>query len=213
MNAKPKSNSIITTVYDEATDTITYTVQDVGSIVLDLNKVAKINIARAAVHGFGQRIPDSAAIGLTDDDGAIIPKADRLKMKFDRMKALVEFYETGTEEWSRKGGGNGEGRRSIVITALSRIQGISYDDAETLVKSRAEKMNRTVKAQLGELAKAERVKKEILAIQSEKIAATPTTVNAADELAAMGESESITNPRHAEIQAEIDRDALEGKDQ
>ncbi len=186
MNAKPKSNSIITTVYDEAADTITYTVQDVGSIVLDLNKVAKINIARAAVHGFGQRIPDSAAIGVTDEDGNVIPKADRNRMKFDRMKALVEFYETGTEEWSRKSGGNGEGRRSIVITALSRIQGISYENADTMVRGRAEKTGKTVKAYLSKLSEAERVKKEILAIQSERIAAMPTAVDADAELEAMG---------------------------
>ena len=138
MQSKPKANSVITSTYDEERNIITFTVLGAGDIPFDLNKVAASNMARAAVHGFNQRIPDAAAISLTDDDGNIVPKEERTALKFERMAALVAHYETGTAEWSRKGTAGGT-KRSLTIEALARVKDETYESAVERVDEYADR--------------------------------------------------------------------------
>lgn len=140
MQTKPKSNSIITSVYDEERNVIKFTVLGQGDVELDLNKVAESNMRRAAIHGWNQRIPDAAAIGRADAEGEIIPETERTRMKFERMNDLCRHYESGTEEWNRKGTGGGGGGKSLTIEAMAEVRGIEYDEAAALAQRHADTM-------------------------------------------------------------------------
>lgn len=138
MQTKAKANSIVTSSYDEGRNVITFSVLDVGDVELDLNKVHEANMRRAAIHGWNQRIPDAAAIGVTDKDGNVIPKAERNRIKYERMNELCAHYESGTEEWNRRASGEGNGGKSLTLEAIARWKGISYEEAEALVEKHAE---------------------------------------------------------------------------
>lgn len=177
MQSKPKVNSIITSAYDADANILTFSVLGIGDIPFDLNKVHADNLAHAAVHGFNQRIPDAAAIGLTDDDGNIIPKADRTQAKFDRMRDLVAWYESGVGGWSRKG--DGGGGRSLTIEAIARVKAVDYDRAVEMVARHAETVcGGDRKKALRELAKSAKVQTAMAAIRAER---TPATSVDADE--------------------------------
>lgn len=169
MQTKPKSNSIITSRYDEARNVIIFTVVGQGDLKLDLGKVSKANLARAAIHGFNQRIPDAAALGVTDKDGAVIPRDERTRIKFRRMEELCLHYESGTEEWGRKGTGDGGGSRSITIEAIARVKGLSYEEAAEKVKVHADTcLGGDTKKALAQLRKAAAVQEMITAIRAER---------------------------------------------
>jgi hypothetical protein len=95
---KPKSNSVITTSVNEALTRIEFTVKDAGTLVLDLERLHRAILARATVHGMTQRISDAAAISRNPETGKPASAMDKLSA----MRALVDHYQSGTEEWSRK---------------------------------------------------------------------------------------------------------------
>lgn len=195
MQSKPKSNSLITSTIPEGTDmvhvTVTipvvmlFTVLDEGNITLNLQKVHPVNLGRALVYGFNQRLPDGAAIGLTDKEGDIIPAEERTRMKWEKMVALRDHYESGTAEWSRRGDGNGEGARSITLEAIARVQECTYEEAAAMVQARAEKTGKKTAAILAKLRGADSVAKAILAIRMERDEKRPMAVDADEELNAL----------------------------
>ncbi len=97
------------------------------------------------------------------------------------MQDLCRHYESGTAEWSRKG--DGTPRTSDVVEAIARIQDISYDEAIAMIEARAEKVGRTVKAQMAELRKSPTVAKAILDMKRERLESRAPAVNADEELA------------------------------
>lgn len=126
MQTKPKSNSVITTAQRDGGNGLTvlvFTVKDVGELTLDMGKLSAKVITRAAVHGLTQRISDAAAISRNTETGKSASPLD----KFNAMKALCEWYETGTEEWTRKravgtGAGSGSGySNGLLEEALKRV--------------------------------------------------------------------------------------------
>lgn len=139
MQTKPKSNTIVTSRYDEARSIIIFTVKDCGDVELDLLKVSQANNHRAAIHGWNQRIPDAAAISRTDKDGHIIPEQTRTRIKYERMNDLCRHYESGTERWSmvREAGESGGG--TLVVEAIARVQGVDYAEAEARVERYADR--------------------------------------------------------------------------
>lgn len=182
MQLKPKVNSTITSRLPDDVEMIDVTVRVPASMVFevrgadgaiiralpfDLSVVHPANLGRALVHGMNQRIPDSAAIGLTDDEGNVIPRTERDAMKGERMAALIEFYETGTDQWSRIGGGGGN--RSLTVEAIARVKEITYEEALVRVQRHADAVcggNR--RKALAELAKGERVKAAMDEIRGER---------------------------------------------
>lgn len=152
MQSKPKSNSVVTQrILD--TDTtfevtltlpqhLVYELRNAdGSIMreveFDLSRVFSAHHARACIHGWGQRIPDAAAIGTTDKDGNIIPKAERTRIKAERINELCAHYESGSEAWSRRP--TGSERRLLVIEALARVKDETYESAEERMEEYAER--------------------------------------------------------------------------
>ena len=164
--AKPKANSIVThEVHDDGR--ITFYVLGVGALEFDRNKAAGSNRARAETHGWIQRIVDAAAIGVTDSDGNIIPKEQRNRMKYHAMHDIITHYESGSEEWSRAGGGGGT--RSLTVEAIARVQRIEYDEAVEMVERHAErKYGGDTKKALAKLRGAADVQKAMQAIRDER---------------------------------------------
>lgn len=168
MQQKPKSNSLITSTYDEEMNTLIFNVLGVGEIKLDLNRVHTNNINRAAIHGFNQRIPDSAAIPKRDKNERLIPERERTQMKFERMKDLRDFYESGTPEWSRVSEGGGGGGKSITLEAIARWRNCTYEEAQARVEQHAEMHKMDMKAALAFFRTGAKTKNAIQEIRDER---------------------------------------------
>lgn len=182
MQTKPKTNSVITSRHDTERNVLVFTVLGEGDVELDLNKVHADNMARAAIHGFNQRIPDAAAIGVTDAEGNVIPKAERTRIKYERMNDLCRHYESGTAEWSRKGDGSGGGR-SITVEAIARVKGVDYATADGMVDRHAGAVcGGDRKKALAFLATGTKVAAAIVDIRNERAAAKGVSVDADAEL-------------------------------
>lgn len=126
-------------VIDLTARTVTFNIADgQPPLVFDMGKAHPDMIARAALVGFAQvRIVDAAAVERQDDDGNVRPEAEMLRLKRERMAALIAHIESGTAEWGRKASGNGGGK-SLTIEAIARVKGIGYDDAKAMVARHAE---------------------------------------------------------------------------
>lgn len=97
-----KDNQSVGVKVSDAFDSVTFEVRGQGTLVLEMGKLHEDIIKRAACVGMAQvRIVDAAAVGKADKEGNIIPEATRNKMKFERMKALVDHYNSGTATWER----------------------------------------------------------------------------------------------------------------
>lgn len=162
MQAKPKSNSIITHALSEDKCVITFTVKDAegpgrpGRFTFDVTGAHADMQHMAAVHGFVQRISDGAAMSRDRETGKPATPAE----KMERMKAIADHYASGVNQWGMNRTGNGEGRGqgpSIVVRAFAALQGLSVADALTRVREQAEKQRTTTKAYLKKLATAKAI--------------------------------------------------------
>lgn len=130
---KPKNTATITTEVNEAAMTILFKVKDAGEITLSLTKISEANRTKAMFHGMTQRISDAAAISRNAETGKPASPQDKLKA----MQTLVEFYETGTAEWTRKrAAGEGAGySNGLLVQCLKRLYvSKTAEQIETFVK-------------------------------------------------------------------------------
>ena len=182
-----KANQQINPIIDLANNKVIFDIADgQESLVLNMDKLHPDIIRRAALVGMAQvRIIDAAAIGSADKDGTIIPRSERLRMKRERMEALIVHYESGTAEWTRKASGGGTGgERSITIQAIARVKSVSYAEAEAMVQRTAERaFGGDTKKALAHLRTAEAIAEAIRAIRAERT--TSTGINADDLLGEM----------------------------
>jgi len=125
-----KENQHVQPVIDVEHQCISFNIADgKPALVLHMAKVHQAIIERAAYVGLAQvRVVDAAAIGAADDDGNILSPAERIAEKRRRMAELIEYLETGTDQWSRTGAGGG-GARSITVEAAAHVRGVEYDVA------------------------------------------------------------------------------------
>ena len=125
-----KENQHVQPVVDTENGTVTFRTRGMPDLVLHWNKLHPKVQMRAGLAGMAQvRIVDAAAVGVADrKTGAIIPEAERIALKHERMARLVAHYESGTEDWSRVS--EGGGGRSITVEAIARVKGMTYDAAE-----------------------------------------------------------------------------------
>jgi len=166
-----KSNQQVQPIVADDFASVTFAIADGKEpLVLDMTKLHPDIRKRAAAIGMAQvRIVDAAAIPATDKDGNIIPAAQRLAMKRERMAALIEYYHTGTAEWSRVSEGGGGGK-SLTVEAIARVKDISYDEAEAEVVAFAErKFEGDTKKALAFLRQGSRVAEAMEAIRKERM--------------------------------------------
>jgi hypothetical protein len=112
MQTKPKANSVIT--HEIVGGEITFTVRDAGAVTLNVAKLSDRVRDRAMLHGMIQRISDAAALSRDPATGIPATPADKLAS----MRALVDHYETGTEEWNRRRAGGDGG---VLVRALMEL--------------------------------------------------------------------------------------------
>lgn len=180
-----KQNQHVKPVINVDAGTVTFEVKGHETVTLELSRLHPDIIRRAALAGMAQvRIVDAAAIGMEDDDGNIIPEAERVAMKHEAITALIEHYHTGTSEWSRRTSGGGVGARSITIEALAATMSCTYDEAKAHVTKRAEAaFGGDTKKALAKLREAPTIQKAILALRAARMPAPK--VDADDELKAL----------------------------
>lgn len=177
-----KENQQVKPVIDVEAGTVTFEVKGKKALVLEMARLHPDVVKRAALVGMAQvRIVDAAAVGAADDEGNIIPEADRIELKHSRMAALIEHYHSGTAEWSRKGSGEG-GAKSITIEAIARVKGCDYEAAKAMVKRHADAVCKgDTKKALANLRGAKAVLEAIDAIRAER---TPKPREDADKMLA-----------------------------
>lgn len=181
-----KENQHVKPVVDVEAGTVTFQVKGHNDIILDIAKLHPDIVKRAALAGMAQvRIVDAAAVGMADDEGNIIPEAERIALKYTRMEELVNHYHTGTSEWSRKGTGGG-GFGSITVEAIARVLGREYAEAEAEVEKYAEKkFGGDTKKALAHIRRGGQVAKAMQDIRAERAPAPKLDADAAlDELKA-----------------------------
>lgn len=189
MAREMKANQHVQPVVDVAAGTVTFNVKGYDPIILHADKLHADIMRRAALVGMAQvRIVDAAAVGMADDEGNIIPEADRIALKHKRMAELVSHYETGTAEWSRAGTGIGGGK-SITLEAIARIKAVEYDQAEAWVAEYAASgkddkgrgFEGDTKKALAYLRQGKRVAETIEAIRAERMPSPKIDADAALE--------------------------------
>lgn len=158
-----KANSIITTVIDEANETLTITVKGIPTpIVLALADVHEDNVRYGALHGFKQRLVDNAALGRDKTTGASASPQE----KWDAINQIRDHYASGSPDWNlRRGTGTSGG---IVLQALARVQGTDVATITALVDRLAEKRQVERGALLQQIAKEPDVIRAIAEIRAER---------------------------------------------
>lgn len=182
MVTKAKSNSIVTTTWDAATQTIGYKVLGVGELALHLDRISQANRIRGEVNGWVQRIVDAAAIpaeALPDGEEARVAQAHaRAVKKHALMARLCEHYESGSEDWSPARDSSGPGLDSLLIRAVMEVTGKDETQVRTLIATNAEVKKVTPRAYLAVLGSGAKV-----AEVANRMRAEGTTIDADEELA------------------------------
>lgn len=149
MQPKVKSNSVVTSAFDEGANTITFTVVGAGSTVLKLNAISDAVRVRAIRHGLGQRVADRAAKNRDTADGKPASPATKLAA----MAALVDHYNSGADDWNLAGaGGSGPGLDGVLLAAIAEVTGKGLEAIRALVAAGSEKHGVTQRAYLAKLA-------------------------------------------------------------
>ena len=151
--------------------TLVCTVNGVGSFTFHADRAAQSNRAYATMHGFKQRIGDAAALGTFDEEtGLKITDAQR----FNAMKALADYYESGATTWSVRGPSVSKDDISLLI--------------EALVRARPDKTREQCTEKVESLTRAQRIKfatlPEIAPFYTEVVAERTAGVDGEELLAA-----------------------------
>jgi hypothetical protein len=181
-----KDNQQIKPVVSDDLNTVTFEIRGGDNLVLDMTKLHPDIIRRAACVGMAQvRIIDAAAVSRDAGAGGIRTAGEMLELKRGRMKALIDHYMTGTDEWNRKraaGGGATKDTSGITLQAMRRVW--PDKDCEGLAFKLETKRGITRKEAYAEFAKTKEVAAAIAAIKAER-----ATVSADDLLDEMDESD------------------------
>lgn len=178
-----KENQQINPVVAEDGMSITFQLRGMEPLRLDLRKVSEINRNRAAAVGFADvRIVNAAAISRNAPDGSIRSAAEMLKMKREKMEALIQHYESGTTDWRMKRASGGENRDTSGITLQAMKRVWPDKDCEALAWRLEQKRGISRREAYAEFAKTKQVAEAIAAIKAER-----ATVDSDDLLAEMEE--------------------------
>ena len=148
-----RANAVVTTTQEG--NVLVFKVHGAGETRLDLAKLSAGVKERAMVHGLTQRVSDRAAISRNPENGQAATPQDKLA----RMQALVDWYNTGTGEWSptRTAGGGKAKAVNPVVEAVAEIQGVTYAEMLARIEAACEKRGVSVKAYVNKLATQEQV--------------------------------------------------------
>lgn len=176
-----KDNQQINPVVAADGMSIEFELRGLPSLKFDLRKVSEINRNRAAAVGFADvRIVNAAAISRNAPDGSVRSAAEMLKLKREKMEALIQHYESGTTEWrvKRASGGTTRDTSGITLQAMQRVW--PDKDCEALAGQLEQKRGISRREAYAEFAKTKQVAEAIAAIKAER-----ATVDSDDLLAEM----------------------------
>lgn len=119
-----KANQVVSYEINTEDGTITFTVKGHSPLVMDMTKLHSDNINRAAFVGMAQvRIVDAAAVNRADKDGNLLDEAERTRIKYERMKKLVDHYESGSADWNVRVSQKAETDHSLTLRAMEQVLG------------------------------------------------------------------------------------------
>lgn len=144
---------IITTKFNEPTQTLTFDVKGCEPLVLILTQVSDAVKARAMRHGIVQRVSDAAALDRNTTSGASATPEE----KRAAMARLVEHYMTGTDDWSPAREGGTIGLDTIALAAVSEVAGKPIEAIRAMVEAKAIEHKVTQRAYLARLAGSPKV--------------------------------------------------------
>lgn len=184
MQTKAKANSIITHALSDNGITFSFRGQAIGN--LNLTALHADIKFRAVIHGMLQRIGDGGAVERMDKQtGLIRTDAEMDAIKKARIVALIEHYNSGTDEWNvARGLPKGPDTSGLVIEAISRVYGWDVPTVEAKVTKMADQKGIERKEMLRTYANIPDVAAMIGTIKAERAARTGLDAQGmADELA------------------------------
>ena len=123
MQTKAKSNSIITHELSDA-GVLTFNVKGAGSFTFDPALASAACRARAAIHGFIQRISDGGALGRDTTTGRPASPEDKLA----RMERIAQHYASGSVEWAiARAESSGPGLDTLLLAAVAEVRGVTIE--------------------------------------------------------------------------------------
>lgn len=132
MNEKPKSNSVVTSKWDNDRQTLVLNVVGAGVIEVPVERLSRTVQDTAMVYGLTQRLADKAAIPKTEG------KAASAQEKYEAIKRLAEHYLSGTDEWEMSRGPIGPRLDEWVLRAIASLKGESFADSKARAQKTAE---------------------------------------------------------------------------
>lgn len=167
-----------TTVLPEHDGTILVKVANAGQVSFNPAKASLLNQKRAAFIGWKENLENTMAVELANVPAGSSAAEEKLR----RVRARIEFLETGTDDWTAKVAVIRESpaerrqrelaeRRGDVILALMHIRGISgVDEFEEWLKGRMSAAQKGRDETLDILGTADKVREEVLRIQAARAA-------------------------------------------
>lgn len=169
---KKRSNSVITTTQEGSV--LKFNVLGAGELSIDLSSLSTTIQDRAMAHGMKQRISDAAALSCNPETG----KPATAQEKYEAMKALVDHYNSGADEWNIARSSGGIGRTSNVLQAIANVYKLDVDGARAYVEKTAVKRGIEYKAALALWKQSDKIVAELARMAT----AAPTKINADDLL-------------------------------
>lgn len=186
MQKSVKKNSVVTHEVRDAGNVLVIKVIGSDEIVFDRKNVSQECDSHAAIHGWFQRLSDAAALD----------KGSTPAQKYEAIRELADYYQTGATEWKRKSVGGGGGSRfdeGLCVTAMCNVlTGGDLDKCEVLIAATMAKREVDRTAALKVWAATEQVAGEMQRIKDAKAAPKMDANDLLTEFAAAEESDGET---------------------
>jgi 3-deoxy-D-arabino-heptulosonate 7-phosphate (DAHP) synthase len=129
MLEKPKSNTVVTSKWDNDRQALTLEVVGSGQAPIEVfaARLSQEVQDRAMVHGLTQRLSNRAAL----------PKGSSALEKWEAIKSLADHFNAGGE-WELRGGAIGPRVDEWVLRAIGAIKGITLAQAREMADQAAE---------------------------------------------------------------------------
>ena len=113
--------------------TITFDYGTTGKLLFDASRAQPPMRAYAEMHGWKQRLMDTAALGRDTTTGKSATDAEKIKLQGE----LISYYENGAESWTRKA--NVVDNTAVILQAICLLKGVGEDAARSYVQHVATK--------------------------------------------------------------------------
>jgi hypothetical protein len=140
MNDKPKSNSVVTSKWDDDAQRLIINVIGAGEVHFCPSRAAQICRDYAEIHGWTQRLSNAAAIPKDKVTGAAATAAQ----KYEAIVRLRDHYESGTDDWDLTARPRGPQFDQWTVRAVAALKSIDYAAALQMALDSAQAKKATV---------------------------------------------------------------------